>query len=92
MRSPEKTSEITMPLNHALMVGDPVDISGCLYIIVGLRHDIGGSFATSSAQVVEPGWMWKMKFRFKRFVRRLMRTVARTWRQYRADRADRADG
>jgi len=90
VRRPKKTFEFVMPLNPGFRVGDAIDMHGAIgmdnttYLIVGISHDIGGSFATSRVQVVEPDWVWKMEYKFKRFMRRIRRTIARTWRRFRA--------
>jgi hypothetical protein len=84
---PEKISEITMLLNPGFMEGNVILVGEDLFIITRIKHNIG-VHSTSTIEVVEPGWGWKMRYKFKRFMRRIGRTIARTWRRFRADRND----
>lgn len=94
VRRPKKTFEFVMPFNRSFAVGNPIAMGGAIgvenkiYLIVGIRHDIGGAFSTSTMEVVEPNWGWQMRYKFKRFLRTVRRTLARTWRQFWADRAN----
>jgi len=84
VKRPEKTSMLTTLLNPGFMEGNAIDVGGDLYIVTKITHNV--DFGTSTMEVVEPGWLWKMKFRFKRFLRTTLRTLARNWRRFRADR------
>lgn len=79
MRAPEPVFEIVMPLNHQFMVGDPIQIHDKVFIIVGMRHEMGGYFSTSKVQVVEPSWWWRIKYR----VQKLLRPLIRIWNRLR---------
>ena len=87
VRRPEKISEITTLLNPGFMEGNAIDVSGTLYIITGIKHNMGIS-STSTIEVVEPGWGWQMRYKFKRFMRTIGRAVARTWCRFRAKKTD----
>jgi len=88
VRRPEKTSQITTLLNPGFMEGNVLDVQGTLYIVTKITHEVDHQCGTSTMEVVEPGWVWKMKYKFKRFVRTVLQTITRNWRRFRAERRD----
>lgn len=78
-RVPEKIHEIEIALTPGLMIGQVIEVGGEPLITVGIVHAMGG-FSTTRLRVVEPNWVWKFKYKGKRFLRNAWRRITRPFR------------
>lgn len=89
MRRQRKTYRIMTTLSPGLTDGSVLEIEGQPYLVVDAEHEIG-TCAVSRLRVVEPGWLWKLGYRIRRFGRRirralhvlLQRCLGRYWRRF----------
>lgn len=83
MRRPEKFTKLTTAFRSDLKNGLVINVGGRIYVTAGIQHNLGGGFASSTAQMIEPGRWWKFKYRLKQFALRMLRPFARTYNRLR---------
>lgn len=72
-----------MVLSPHLMVGNVIEIKNKLLIIIEIQHDLGTS-NVSRVQTINPGRLWAVKYKFKRFWRQLLQPFKKILRRFRS--------
>lgn len=83
MPRPEKITEIEIALAPGFMVGQVIELAGEPLIIVGIVNRIGGFTGTTKLRVAQPHWGWRLRYKAKRFFRRVWRIITEPIRRLR---------
>jgi len=68
---PEKVHKMTVTFDPSMRIGGVYEVEGEPFVVIKIHHRVGGWTATSDVDVVEPNWVWKLKYKTKRFCRHI---------------------
>lgn len=77
MPRPEKISEIEIALAPGFMIGQVIEVGGEPLIIVGIVNRLAGFTGTTRLRVAEPNWAWRLRYKTRKFLRRVWRIITR---------------
>jgi hypothetical protein len=78
----EKIIEIEIALAPGFMIGQVVEVEGEPLIVVGIVNRVGG-FSTTRLRAAEPNWLWKLRYKTRRLLRRVWLFITKPFQRRR---------